>query len=808
MSSLPRVNADLHTIGTEGPHKPQVEPIPAILARLGVAPAGSRRFAATLPFSLGDTTAGTENELQAAVAGRRDAVDLPLTIEQSDYLANITRRAAAGETSRRAVSELERFITDNREGVWENSWVRFPRRALSPFAREVFDRDLRADKRNPGSGLRSDADRFIVYRDGEEHLRLPISYLIKLALADAVSTAPEFHPIIRATGERLMGHFLNDNTSPETYSFTVMPLTPETGMGRAIARETAKRYLLTQLLAMYANAAFGLAESGQRAMVYFAPHPPVRQKELNSLISDAFYRELFMSPCLSGWDQGEEKHRYMHLCHQVLSRSRLNTVAKLRDAGIILNNLVVLPSVSDVSLANNGTHLSLGSRRLTAALTDPSSGFTAVHEKYLGDLAIKAFEHFLPLFAGIYSAAPYRLGFSDFHPERALGFLPHELDYTHLRMIWRRWRKKARLSVFGQAVTPFGPQWLDRLVSGICGFKGDWVPDFRLIDYLVSLLSTPRSPALDGRLGNTGKLRRDLADLGIFDTQMSVYLLCKPRECGVMGFSGFEGRHYSLFESIEEDLGYAADLQCLIMALTYKYLASGTLTHRDIPDSPVIESERRQAFFATAIGIPTFFVRRTTRNRFLRSILARTENVRASNRYPGYLRVTLDDYRRALVRVIAEDGADLVELLGMEQTMDDLRARVENPDRNGVAGRLTRGILAEIGAASPLNASPDTFNRGAETYYRGTLRLRQMNEALQFLEEDLERLDRLRTEKRGALLVDALMAGKSGGEYVRRIRRDLLDEKLTAPALRTVIGLVLATVHADAGPSGAPPGGN
>jgi hypothetical protein len=36
-------------------------------------------------------------------------------------------------------------------------------------------------------------------------------------------------------------------------------------------------------------------------------------------------------------------------------------------------------------------------------------------------------EHFLPLFVGSYSAAPCRIGFRDFHPESALGFLPHEL---------------------------------------------------------------------------------------------------------------------------------------------------------------------------------------------------------------------------------------------------------------------------------------------------------------------------------------------------------------------------------------------
>ena len=46
----------------------------------------------------------------------------------------------------------------------------------------------------------------------------------------------------------------------------------------------------------------------------------------------------------------------MHLCHQVLSRSQLNAVVKLREAGIIANDLIVLPSLSNVSLANNGIH--------------------------------------------------------------------------------------------------------------------------------------------------------------------------------------------------------------------------------------------------------------------------------------------------------------------------------------------------------------------------------------------------------------------------------------------------------------------
>ncbi len=57
-----------------------------------------------------------------------------------------------------------------------------------------------------------------------------------------------------------------------------------------------------------------------------------------------------MNPCLSGWDVGEAKQEYMHLCHRVLSRSQLNAVIKLKEAGINSSNLIVLPSMSNISL--------------------------------------------------------------------------------------------------------------------------------------------------------------------------------------------------------------------------------------------------------------------------------------------------------------------------------------------------------------------------------------------------------------------------------------------------------------------------
>ncbi len=775
------------------------ENVRELFSRIGVSYASREELAATLPFSLNDVTAGSESELQAVVCGTKEDVDLPLVIEQSNYFANMMKRAAAGETPRWAVTDLERFLADNPAQVWENSWVRFSRRRLSGYAQEVLDRDLLVDKQNPAAGARADLGRFI-FRDagGEEMLRLPISYLIKLALADLIGSQRILPDAIRQTGIRLLEHFLNDNTSPETFSFNVVSLVPSDGMGRSIARETAIRFLMTQLLVMYANQAFGLSERGQQAMVYFAPHPPIRQKELNDHVSDSFYRELFMSPCLSGWDKGEDKFRYMQLCHQVLSRSQLNAVAKLRDAGIILTNLVTLPNLSNISLANNGTHISIGSRRLTRALADGGSGFGAAHEKHFGDLAIKITEHFLPLFVGTYTAAPYRQAFTDFHPEKALGFLPHELDYTHLRMIWRRWKKKANLSIFGQPLTPFGPQVLDKLVSRIFRLKGDFVPDYRLIDYLVCLMSTEHSPGLDGEIGNSDRLRNDLADMGVFDEQMSVYLLYKQREFAKMGFSGFEGRYYSLFGNFADDMGRAADLQTLITALAHQYMALG-MTHAQIPDSPSVESERRQIFFGAAIGIPTFYVQRTSSNAFLEYILKKTAGIRPSKRYPGYLRVPLNEYRRALIRVLRDDAADLLELMGLHETINDLEKRLNEPDHYSAAGRLTAGILKEVNASSPLRVNARDFNIGAERYYRTTLRNQHIAEAFDFMMQDCAKLDRQQGEldetQRKALAV--VLQGQSAAQFVEAAKEDVVQERADIPTLQRLLNLILLKVHHD-----------
>ena len=746
----------------------------------------------TIPFCGSDSTAGSETELQVAVHGRRDTVDLPRTIEGSSFFENVARRAEAGDMPKRAVTALERWLDGNAERSWDNSWVRFPLRLLRRSAASTLAADLLADKTKPASQRRADADRFFVLEDGEEHVRIPISYLLKLALADALDLGENTPPALHGLGQRLMTCFLNDNTSPETVSFHTSKLLPESGGGEALARETARRFLVTQLLTAYAKEAFELDKRGQRALVFASPHPPVRQRQLNDCISDAFYRELFMSPCLSGWDRGESKRDYMGLCHQTLSRSQLNAVGKLREAGVITRNLVVLPNTSNVSLANNGVHVSLGSDSLTARLAARDSAFTPAAEKCVGDLVIKIVEHFLPLFVGTYSAAPYRLSFEEMHPETALGFLPHELTPTHVRMIWRRWRGKARTRILGKTVSPFGPRWLDRALAAAFRLKGDLVPDFRLIDYLVAPLSTERSPALDGKLDNDARLLADLDSLGIFDARMALYMLYRQREWRSKGYSGFEGRYYSLFPSFAGDMAPAVGLQSLITSYAFKLVASGAVRHADIPDRPFVESERRHIVFGAAIGLPTFYVDAETDNRFLERIVKRTKSRRASHRYPGRVRVYHQEFRSALLTALEEEAADLIEAMGMGETIRELRRRLVDPSATASA-TLTRGAVEQAGARSPFAVRADELNLASERFYAGRLRLRQLTEALDWLEGDVRRLSPERLAQRPdlAAALAAVLDGREACAYVAAIRADLLAETLPVEELSRAIALTV-----------------
>ncbi len=744
-----------------------------------------------LPFTALDATAGSEDELQAVVLGRATDCDLPLSIRESRFLRNIARRSASGEAPCRTLLDLEAFLNDTR-GVWENSWVRFPESRLSKHALHVFHADLQVE-RNGSLAERSDVQRFRFIQRGERWLRIPISYTLKLSLADFVGSQPHLPEPMRQEALRLMRHFLNDNTSPETTSFHVVSAESSLSLGEKVAREAARRFLFTSLLISWANRRFGLLETGQRALIYHAPVPSVHQEELSSSISDSFYRELFMSPCLSGWSNGEEKYQYMHLCHQVLSRSQLNAVAKLREAGIIANDLIVLPSLCNVSLANNGVHISIGSRLLGRQLRE-RSGFLPADEKRLGDLAIKIYEHFLALFVGTYTAAPCRIGFSQFHPERLLSFLPHEMDFTHLRLLWREWKEKAQLRLFGHAWTPYGPRTLDRVIAKLFRLRGDCVPDARLLTYPVAWLASEHASALTGVAGNIQRLSSELDELGIVDQRMSFYMPLRLREHSRDGYCGFEARYYSLFPSYDRDMAPATNVQQFLLALAYRLALREEVGHDDIPDDPTSESERRQPFFFSAAGVPAFYVHSHSRNRFLQTLLLNCKKTRPSRRHSGYFRVSIRDYRRALLAFIQQTAVDLAEAMNMQDALADLAERC-NDRKQEASNRLIRSIAGDA-ASDPIHIEAREFNRMAEDFYREGLRREHLREALSYLHQDVANMEHSeddearRAVRHGVRIQDV-------PRFLRDVEPRILQDNLSSAEIAGLLNLLVLLTERD-----------
>jgi hypothetical protein len=718
-----------------------------IFARLGV-----QTGAATPPesqlFHPQDVTAGTENELAAVVVGRRDVADLPQAIERLPFF----------ESGGRAAVELEKWLTGNAAQVWEHSWLRIPHAALNAAARVTLGGDLAG---------RRDREDFQVDHDC---VRVSASYVLKLALADVLG-ARDLPGRALLAGQRALGCFLNDNTAPEIISTHIVSGKDGEAPGRAVARENAQRFLLTQLLAAYANEKFELRASGQELSIYAAPNPPARLKGLSRLLPADAYRDLLMNPCLSGFQDGASKRTYMHVCHETLSRSRMHAGARLMEAGIMKPH-VVESMVCDTSLLNNGTHLSLGSLQLGEYLRAQPQPTAVAEEKYLGDLATKIVEHFLPLFVGLYSAAPARLAPADLRPERALGFLPHELGSAHLRLTWQSWKRKAGL---------------------LAPLKGDMVPDQRLLDYFAALPSSASAAAHDGQLGNAERLKAELEVKGLFSRNMTFYTLYRLREFSKMGFTGFEGRHYSLFASLHGDLGPATDLQALITAYAYQCMARGDVLHAHIPDDPDTESERRQMFFAAAIGLPVFYVKRTTRNLFLWRVLTKTQRTRPSKRHTGYFKVYMDDYRNALRQLLAEDGA-LAETGAA--TLADLGARLTAPAERGVSGRLTSAILADLGVKNPMDVDAATFNQAAEQHYRGRLRQQYLEEGLDSAGQSIRQMAQHMPHDpalRRALAV--LTGGRDAQAFFSEAAHDVRAGTAAPDTLRRLIGLLLLNVE-------------
>lgn len=261
------------------------------------------------------------------------------------------------------------------------------------------------------------------------------------------------------------------------------------------------------------------------------------------------------------------------------------------------------------------------------------------------------------------------------------------------------------------------------------------VPDYRLINYPVSWLCTENASALDGVPGKTSRLAAELEQHGIVDRRMSFYMPLRLRQFGSMGFSGFEARYYSLFPSYDRDMAPAASLQQLLLVAAYQLVLSESITPEQIPDDPTSESERRQPFFSSAAGLPAFYVHKNSRNGLLRRILRHCTNTRSSWRHPEYLRVSLRDYRNALVTCLEESSQETISTLEARYLLGDLRVRLA--DCGLQAGqRLTDGTLSQSGDKEAMRLGAAEFNAAAEKYYREELRISQLREAVHHLRED------------------------------------------------------------------------
>jgi cell division septum initiation protein DivIVA len=223
------------------------------------------------------------------------------------------------------------------------------------------------------------------------------------------------------------------------------------------------------------------------------------------------------------------------------------------------------------------------------------------------------------------------------------------------------------------------------------------------------------------------------------------------------------------------------------------------VTHRHIPDDPTIESERRQIFYGKAVGIPTFFVNIETKNLFLKKILGKAKKLRASRRYPGYLRVYHKEYLKALLNVIQEDGSELIDMFGLHNDIKDLKERLEDPDQKSATGKLIQGITAESGKkTSPIHTRAREFNLSSEDYYRNALRKRHMEEAFSFLEEilgDIHKNTNLSVELKHA---SSFAIGEMDiSSYLARCKKALIqDLELSIEQITRLINLaVLAISH-------------
>ncbi|MDO8720867.1 MAG: hypothetical protein Q7J31_01400 [Syntrophales bacterium] len=139
-----------------------------------------------------------------------------------------------------------------------------------------------------------------------------------------------------------------------------------------------------------------------------------------------------------------------------------------------------------------------------------------------------------------------------------------------------------------------------------------------------------------------------------------------------------------------------------------------------------------------------------------------------------------------------------MEMLNIRDCISDLALRLGEPECSAM-GRLTRGILQEANAVSPLNMKAETFNLAAESYYRQHLRKHHIEEAIRSLEEDLLDLnnDIRQDDQKTRQALRFVMGDQRAVEFLTNIRKDILTGQLSEEQLKKLIQLLLITIRED-----------
>jgi len=281
----------------------------------------------------------------------------------------------------------------------------------------------------------------------------------------------------------------------------------------------------------------------------------------------------------------------------------------------------------------------------------------------------------------------------------------------------------------------------------------------------------------------------ELDQLGIVDRRLAFYMPVRLREFSRMGFSGFEGRYYSLFPTFGRDMALATGLQQFLLMMAYQFAVDGSIQAEDIPDDPTSESERRQPFFFAAAGLPAFYVHKRLRNELLKKILRHCGSTRSSWRHPDYLRVPVSDFREALLGWLTENARETIAQAQAELIMVELRFRLA--DKNQQAdSRVVNAIIEQSGARDALKLPSREFNRLAEHHYRETLRRENLREAFGQLREDAQALAKSEHPDLAAIVRHSVRV-QDPVRFLDSVGERLVADALTEQEAAAVLNLLL-----------------